>query len=708
METMDDNSLREQLLEFGVDPGKINDRRRPILIKQLNHLRARQRLNEEQTYRDSSTASGRGKSKGSSRKKTGAGSVTHQSSSEENEYMDDDDINENRYKAGILDGKPVKETTSKLRRRTVDVGLLPREQQQQEDSRTQDDDLMKASTRSSTRRSVGSVKSDSPFLAGSLRVSQKTSSPARQAMHHSTPHKAGYLFDDDMSISDNDASFVELASMGVNTTQSLGTVEATTPSKLAGNLKSGYVSRPAGSCLSFKDIVSDTTSSKFAGYLKSSCSIVNNVWSCWWHTVSQILPWLLLVLFIVLGLLYAFAVQSDTQPMSSMDKSGDFLPCEDEKNPFDDCLENDEIPVVRELVVDIIEILSRRAGDFECRRSVSARHMSMSEMESVLQWQYGKTNTKDFRGALKVIRKNDHWGIRLLDDNRSKLQTNDIGAVTFLESVGADRSIWCRLTMSVWRLSNHILITLAAFAVVTVVGLSVWYVWKNSKAELKEVHKLVSEITGLLQNHAQSCRINPRLSPYLAIPHVRDALIPLADRKRKQKIWARAAKFLSMNESRVREEVKMINGEEYSVWCWIDTLSDNSATTVLRPLRTTDVPTKCHSAYLRVCNMLETSDKFSSSDIYDMVLERCGTHAGILHIGTTSDVPDSVYVKFVSESAAGQAYQYLHGWQFQGKLTSVKEVGASMYRMLFPESASAMVPLRSRRQSQLLHSTHSP
>ena len=29
-------------------------------------------------------------------------------------------------------------------------------------------------------------------------------------------------------------------------------------------------------------------------------------------------------------------------------------------------------------------------------------------------------------------------------------------------------------------------------------------------------------------------------------------------------------KYLSMHESRVREEIKTINGEECNVWCWID------------------------------------------------------------------------------------------------------------------------------------------
>jgi len=41
-------------------------------------------------------------------------------------------------------------------------------------------------------------------------------------------------------------------------------------------------------------------------------------------------------------------------------------------------------------------------------------------------------------------------------------------------------------------------------------------------------------------------------------------------RKRKQHIWMAAVKDVSRNESRVRQEVKTINGEECNVWCWID------------------------------------------------------------------------------------------------------------------------------------------
>lgn len=34
----------------------------------------------------------------------------------------------------------------------------------------------------------------------------------------------------------------------------------------------------------------------------------------------------------------------------------------------------------------------------------------------------------------------------------------------------------------------------------------------------------------LLKNHASACRSDPRMLPYVAIPHVRDALISVTDR----------------------------------------------------------------------------------------------------------------------------------------------------------------------------------
>ena len=50
---------------------------------------------------------------------------------------------------------------------------------------------------------------------------------------------------------------------------------------------------------------------------------------------------------------------------------------------------------------------------------------------------------------------------------------------------------------------------------------------------------------------------------YLAISHVRDELIPPAERQQKAAIWAEVVEYIRHKESRVREEIQHIAGDEF-------------------------------------------------------------------------------------------------------------------------------------------------
>jgi hypothetical protein len=50
---------------------------------------------------------------------------------------------------------------------------------------------------------------------------------------------------------------------------------------------------------------------------------------------------------------------------------------------------------------------------------------------------------------------------------------------------------------------------------------------------------------------------------YLAISHVRDQLIAPADRQRKAGIWSEVVEYIRHQESRVREEIQHIAGDEF-------------------------------------------------------------------------------------------------------------------------------------------------
>ena len=55
----------------------------------------------------------------------------------------------------------------------------------------------------------------------------------------------------------------------------------------------------------------------------------------------------------------------------------------------------------------------------------------------------------------------------------------------------------------------------------------------------------------------------------------KDQLIAPQDRKRKQHLWSKVLEYIHESESRVREDVQVIYGEEHKVWQWIPEVNWN-------------------------------------------------------------------------------------------------------------------------------------
>merc|ERR1719342_1460275 len=56
-------------------------------------------------------------------------------------------------------------------------------------------------------------------------------------------------------------------------------------------------------------------------------------------------------------------------------------------------------------------------------------------------------------------------------------------------------------------------------------------------------------------------------------------LIPIKDRKSKQKIWKKAVDFIANNDSRIRVENPRVSGQDHLVWRWVQvkSLSPNNS-----------------------------------------------------------------------------------------------------------------------------------
>ncbi|KAL3852363.1 hypothetical protein ACJMK2_016017 [Sinanodonta woodiana] len=228
---------------------------------------------------------------------------------------------------------------------------------------------------------------------------------------------------------------------------------------------------------------------------------------------------------------------------------------------------------------------------------------------------------------------------------------------------------------------------------------------KLREARQAEVYEMVEKIIDLLKEASeQSERKHDPVNypPYLAVQHVRDQLIPISKRHKLQNLWNDAVKFVEANESRIRVETQVIQGEQFTVWRWMQSVpngrkhwqgqafGENSQYN--NSLRYG--PTPC----LKVRNMFDTSvesDMDWEKDLEEVILEKCKDNNGILHIYVDKTSKEGcVYIKCSSCEKAYEAYQSLHGWWFDGRLVTAKYLRLERYHERFPESRNKRYPLQ--------------
>ena len=282
-----------------------------------------------------------------------------------------------------------------------------------------------------------------------------------------------------------------------------------------------------------------------------------------WQLISRIIVLLVLFFVVVVIVSYCFITRSSQLPV---DVRSDYLSCSgdmlgDPSSPLK-CTSQSELGVIQKMIRELLDALSTRAGSYDCGYQSDSRSMRRSEIIQLLD--DGVLITADKKAAeyLPLIAdmclKNDHWGVHIYGSSRDK----DFA----LESVLGRKSMWCRIKDSARYVFSVIVLTL--LFVGAACGLFVFIRLRRSAAdaERREVLDLVEKIIDMLRQNAASASAETTpgrqpVPPYLAIPHVRDAMIPLHLRRAKQRVWEQAVKFLSAHESRVRVEHQQISGE---------------------------------------------------------------------------------------------------------------------------------------------------
>ncbi|XP_012260213.2 inner nuclear membrane protein Man1 [Athalia rosae] len=472
------------------------------------------------------------------------------------------------------------------------------------------------------------------------------------------------------------------------------------------------------------------------------------------NLISVILLGVLLLFFIVLAVVYLGLGAGKNDAFSSSDDNNHFPFCSADvpnwNKPGVNCiLRGTEGTAVQLLKILQFE-LTRKAISYNCEDTTDVPYMTDADVAQLSSKNLDEIDLKeDLYNAQLLILQNPKWGISLIEVDDQNKDSTDIKIIDKMERVlekrlngkvgmvvlHPDVPMKCLIKNKLYTMLTSILaVAVGALLIIGGHKLLLWHLRQKKESE-NEVFRLVSEIISMLEMHHQNAAV---ASPggtqenYLAINHVRDNLIPPKDRIKMASIWNKAVKFLDENESRVRQEVQQVTGEEFHVWRWLpsNNLNTSSVQTGTAGNKKTKVwqgqafetmegsvnslpcsPTPC----LKIRYMFDPDVEFEDdweTKVQDAILEKCGEDVKILHIRVDRGSREGcVYMKCMSQEDAGKAYRALHGWWFDSKLVTVKYLRLERYRERFPDSLHCVTPLKpsnNQRLSMQAHNWQSP
>ncbi|KAL8566384.1 hypothetical protein ACOMHN_049342 [Nucella lapillus] len=403
-----------------------------------------------------------------------------------------------------------------------------------------------------------------------------------------------------------------------------------------------------------------------------------------------------------------------TDPSTQVRNYNDLL-CGNMRDQHNCCLKRDAHKASA-IVKDLFTDLSARKGRVVCGEADEQEQRVMKRTLikefQVQQKQSLKEAEQLYNCCVSFIIANPHWKIRALaGDGMTKAK--DASEVVYLESSVAAMGLWCRLRRSTSRVLWSLFILVAGVGSLGLVLVMLYWRIQAKEREEQQVFAMVEQIINLLKEQHEFAQSEDTIEQSgLAVQHVRDQLLPPARRdqllpparrKAMQSIWDKAVKFIEANESRVRLETQVIEGEEFTVWRWIQAVPNggkvwqgqafgehnegNAATAIYSP-------TPC----LKIRNMFDKeveSEDGWEENVKDALLEKCQDIKSLVHIYVDARSKEGcVYVKCNSKEAAGRVRQALHGWWFDGRLVTVKHIKVEHYHNRWPEAKFAWRPLQ--------------
>ncbi|XP_063402425.1 inner nuclear membrane protein Man1-like [Mytilus trossulus] len=671
-----DAEIADELRKFGEQVKvPIDRKKRPLLLKKLNHYRAKER------------AATQPKKSSPSRKKQPAEFSSEESAEEDNEA-------DSTF--GKIFGRAKKAPSSPFYSNTNTIEISP--------SSSKDDPKLKRNTRRSfLSKDVNSSENKSKMYPDLSELSISSDSNSKNSsLNRSTLE---YSYEQEFTDSDPDESTYEVVNKSVNTTfiydnqdeeptlhQTRSTPHRGTPNRKSGNTPNSVLVQRQKKNKANMNHVNKLPKEEPEEPLEDAFQTTEKVTETSSSYVSSILVLLVAIFFLSISLTYVYLRRDYLFHTES--ESGLIVPWstkfgEDKTHDTDDILE-----IVRKISAYIHQQPLDPKAD---AKRVTKQVVKMKlEKDRVV-----KKDGVEFMKALHLILANPVWSIRLLkEDGQPIVYTPDsededaVEKAAYLEA-DRDKSLLERLRDSAYRIFVGFVLLLSCI-IAGVIGLLILRFYNKSKEEeQKRVYNMVEQIIDVIKDNFEASEGESNVPSFMAIQHVRDQLLPIAKRKKLLPTWEKAVKFIEANESRIRVESQSIQGEEFLVWKWLPTISNGGKVWQGQAFSENNMspstslhygPTPC----LKIRNMFDADMEIEEDweqNVKDAILEKCRGITGILHIHVDDTSKEGcVYMKCGSCEVAYKVYKSLHGWWFDGRLVTVKYLRLELYHSRFPVS----------------------
>lgn len=412
------------------------------------------------------------------------------------------------------------------------------------------------------------------------------------------------------------------------------------------------------------------------------------------------------------------------------------------------CIDEVNLESAFDLLRLLIPELHKRAVYTRCKDATSPPAMSASEIINFIvddrpQSVYNTIHT--LHNTEYLISQNPQWRIRHFADHLAtgEITINEVkflrdARTNYLAIVNPSLPITCVL----YNKMQAFFIIIGCLGILLLIVYLIVYTYKAIMNRIRmrrdRLNNMIEDITNVLMQKAYDPDTAATDAASVVINHLRDKVIPPAERGRMESTWNEAIKFLEQNESRIQFSVATRNGEDYRIMRWIDTsmpTSQRQPSSLSAAVAAPQVPPQVYtnnSLYPRLphgvgaggaggaqatvkkwqspafdktnkikdpptecLKVRQMFDRYEANNpnlkqiIQDAILEKLAHTACRVYDVQLDKSTCCVYVRCATAPEAGIVHDEINGWWFDSRLVSIKFLRLDRFLNRFPQSISS-------------------